>query len=118
MGTNAVFAVATKNKGMYYTYVLGTTMDGFPENLEACARYFMRKARDLRVTTRVKKNEKEAVHKVIQAIGEDPNTMWFDANVKDAEFIRHSAIFDPKRNKLELFEDLFEESQYEVSKIY
>lgn len=103
MGTKAVFAVASRDKptAQYWTTIIGMTNDGFPNNLEYIAQCFQKKMTELRVKTKIKKRDWDSTLKVMQAVVEDHKNWLFLDNIKNAEWVSHSVVYDPVGNKTE-----------------
>ena len=103
MGTAAVFAVASPNEGKHYRKIIGMTSDGFPGNLDYLAALFCETAREMRLLTKVKKNDHEAVMTVMQAICAADQWLFMD-DVRNAEWVSYSVILDPKRGQVKHYE--------------
>jgi hypothetical protein len=110
MGTNAVFAVASPNEGKHYTKILGMTVDGFPDNLKYVAGLFCKKTRELGLEKKVMRNDAQAVFRVFDAMVEHEDGWLFVDDQKNADWVSYSAILNPKKKTLEVFEDMFEET--------
>jgi hypothetical protein len=101
MGTKAVFAVASRDKPTVqcWTTIIGMTSDGFPNNLEYIAQSFQKKMTELRVKTKIKRRDWAATLQVMQAMIDDHKGWLFLDDVKNAEWVSHSVIYDPITNK-------------------
>lgn len=110
MGTAAVFAVAAPDSGKHYTTILGCTMDGFRENLVYLAHLFAETTRNLQCVTQVSKNKWNCgVGTVIDAIADHGDLQWFKDKSSNAQWVSWSAIYDPKRNRLDIYQGHFED---------
>ena len=101
MGTAAVFAVRSSlSPSRYFTTILGMTCDGFPGNLKCIAHDFNDKAKELRLLTKVKRRDWGAIHTVMQALVADSDGWLFIDNIRNAQWVSHSAIYDPAKGTL------------------
>jgi hypothetical protein len=78
--------------------------DGSPYNLEYIAESFKRKMEGLQLKTMVKRRHFPSILKVMEAVvAQHPNWLFID-QVHNAQWVSHSAIYDPKKDRLELIE--------------
>lgn len=116
MGTKAVFAIAASDS-THFTRIVGMTHDGTVHNLKVFARACFRLARQKRVLTAFKRRDFAAISKVQDALVTESNGWLFIDNVKNAEWVSHSAILDPKTGRLEVYWGKFEEKDEMVENI-
>jgi len=103
MGTKAILAVASA-PGRRWTMCLGCTSDGFENNIIHCAKLCYDVARRLKVLTKFKKRDINAIREVFKAIENDRSLPWFISTIGEASWVSYSGLFDPLTGKLKLFE--------------
>lgn len=103
MGTKAVFAI----KG-YKEKIIGMTSDGFPKNLDWIAAECYRQAKKLKVLTKFKKQDKQVVADIMEAVVNATNEWLFTDDPKNPVWVSHSAELDIKAMSLEHYEGHFE----------
>lgn len=109
MGTKAVFAIASETPGRHYATILGCTSDGFKDNLRYLAHLVAETARGLQVVTQFSKNRwNSGADQVIDAIAAHGGSHWFKDLDNNASWVSYSAIYNPKLNRLYLYEGHFE----------
>lgn len=109
MGTKAVLAFSSKNYGKYYTKIIGMTCDGTINNLQALTDCAMSCAKKLRCVTKFRKNDFEAINKVMHEMVKVNKNWIFIDNLKNATWVSYSAIFNPKTKLLKIYYEQFSE---------
>jgi len=113
MGTAAVFAVRS-SETKFYTTIVGMTHDGFFNNLLYIAKQCDKIAAEIRCKTAFQKRELPAVKKVMNELVKRESDWLFIDKIKNAEWVRFSAIYDPKKKVVKLMEGNMDYSIKEV----
>lgn len=108
MGTKAVLAIASKNKGKHYTRIIGCTSDGHEENLVSFAQTMYDLACKHRCLTKFKQNDPVTVSRVQDLLVRELKDWVFVDKIENAEWVSHSAIYNPKTDTIEIYEGLLE----------
>lgn len=109
MGTKAVFAIESKPNWHYKT-IIGMTSDGFPNNLNYIANLFVETAREMRVLTKVRKRKGSwpIIKKVMERVVEKEDDWLFTDDIDNAQWVQHSASFDPVYGLIMHYDGQFE----------
>ena len=99
MGTAAVFSIHGHN-----ALIIGMTSDGFPENLEFIASECWKIAKEIRVLTKWKKEDKETIQKVMEKVVSKHSDWLFLDHPNNPSFISYSAEMSIKNKLLLHFE--------------
>jgi hypothetical protein len=91
MGTAAVFSISA-----YREKIIGMTRDGFPNNLEYIAFECWKIAKELRVLTKWKREDKETVKTVMEALVSKHKDWLFLDDPRNPEWVEHSLIMSIK----------------------
>lgn len=107
MGTRAVFAVTKSNGSRHEREIIGMARDGFPDNLAYLASLFCQIAREARVLTKIRKNDDDAVKKVVHAMVCSEQDQYFLDDFHNARFVDYSAEINPESGEVRIYEGKF-----------
>ena len=113
MGTKAFFSVETK-PGFHCTTIIGMTWDGTPNNLEYIAQCFEDKMKKLRKKTVVLRGNTNAIIQVLESVVVDHEDWLFIDEIKNVQWISHSALYSPKKGILRLYEGQLEDFDKDI----
>lgn len=106
MGTKAVFSINFSRDPK--AKIIGATYDGFPENLKSLAEECFTTAKKLRLLTKFKNNDPEAISKVMEYITCQPGSQWFTDEQKNAQWVSYSAILRPKTGTVTFYYGMYD----------
>lgn len=109
MGTAAVFAIASKEPGQIHAKIVGMTSDGSLENLKWIKDRLNSLAHRHRCMTKFKKQDPETLNKLCNLLVEESDGWLFRDQVKNAQFVSRSSVYNTKTGTLVIQDELFGE---------